>query len=271
MWRALIKLIQSDTRLLSATFWASAEVCALLSRILVSIVFVWVGLENSCVVSAACICVFICCWESCQLRLTGWRGWACKMPGIFSSRGLYVELFSIWYWQVSGWAEASAGKQTGGSSHSLTADPFLFLPCFCLSIFLLSDFAFTLLLLTPPLPLPSYFPPSSAVSFISSWLLCVHSRLLLSAALFIILSFFFICHVAITLSICPVSFSINHFYNLDNDMIQCHWKGFFILPHNTVMYLISCVVSCADFLLIFSLFQILLLFPSLLLSFILIL
>lgn len=82
--------------------------------------------------STLCTCVLICCWE------LGRGGWAFKGLGIFSFQGLCVELFSICYWQVKGWAEASAGKQTGGSSHSLTADQFLFLSD-SLSLVLFSD------------------------------------------------------------------------------------------------------------------------------------
>lgn len=77
--------------------------------------------------------------------------------------------------------------------------------CLLLRLFFYSQHSF----LTPP-SLPPV-PRPLAVSFISSWLLCVCSRLLLSAALFIILSFVFICFVGIPLSICLVFFSINHF------------------------------------------------------------
>lgn len=69
-------------------------------------------------------------------------------------------------------------------------------PFFSQSLFLFSDFSFILSLLTPLSPDPL------AVSFISSWLLYVCSRLLLSTVLFIILSFVFLlcCHSSLNLS-----------------------------------------------------------------------
>lgn len=123
------------------------------------------------------------------------------MLGIFSSRGLSVELFSICYWQVSGSVEASAVKQTGESAHSLTADPFLFLSL--------------------ALSLPSYsslapdtsHPYSCPSSFCFFHFLLAAVRLqpsapVLCAALHTILSLTFICCVAIAPLICPVAFSI---------------------------------------------------------------
>lgn len=99
--------------------------------------------------STLCTCVLICCWE------LGRGGWAFKVLGIFSFQGLCVELFSICYWQVKGWVEASAGKQTGESSHSLTADQFLFLSD-SLSLVLFSDYSFL-----ADTSLPSSCHPSS--------------------------------------------------------------------------------------------------------------
>lgn len=90
-----------------------------------------------------CVYVFICCWDFGLWRLTV-KELVLKALGIFSSQGLCVELFSIYYWQVSGWAEVSTGNQTGEGSDSLCVDPFPLL---------LSVSHFTLL---PPVSLSSH-------------------------------------------------------------------------------------------------------------------
>lgn len=128
--------------------------------------------------STLCTFVLICCWE------LGCGGWAFKVQSIFSFQGFCVELFSICYWQVSGWVEASAGKQTGDSSHSLTADQFLFLS---------DSYSQTTLADTS---LPSFCHPSSCCFL--HFLLAAVSLAICSAALYIILSFIFSGFVIIT-------------------------------------------------------------------------
>lgn len=128
--------------------------------------------------------LYACVVYMCVYLLLGLGSMETEALGIFSSQWICVELFSIYYWQVSSWVEVSTGNQTGGSSHSLSLDPFPLL---------LSVSHFPHLLSPHPL----------SVSFISSWLLCICSRLLLSAILCVMLLFLFLCVSRFTSSECP--------------------------------------------------------------------
>lgn len=114
--------------------------------------------------------------------------------------------FAIGRW-AAGWRRLQGSREARAHIPSLLIHFFSFLALGLLSY----SKTFLLLLLTPPSP-----PPVPHPLAVSSWLLCVCSHLLLSAALYIIPSFIFICFVTIILSICPVSFSMNLFYRLDS-------------------------------------------------------
>lgn len=160
-------------------------------------------------------------------------------------RVVFCFQFAIGRW-MAGWRRLQGTRQA--RAHFPHCKSFSFPLSLLVSHLILRLFFYSL---APDSSLPSFCPRPLAVSFISSWLMCVCSRLLLSSAVFIILSFLFLCICNITLSFCPVSFSTSHTYKLGNELTHCHHIGWTV--NAFTMYLIILCFMCWLFLLSFSL------------------